>query len=136
MRYKKDIVPLSNALINVTKLKGVNYYWKAAEFPEKQFSEKQQIGFIAQELEKIYPEMVITDKDGYKSVDYSRLTPVLVEAIKELNAKNETQLKVNKEQQNQINDLQRGNKTAELKIQKLEATVDFLIKSGIKEEKK
>mgnify|MGYP001613020532 CR=1 FL=1 len=34
--------------------------------------------------------MVLTDKDGYKSVDYSRLTPVLVEAIKELKAENES----------------------------------------------
>ena len=64
----------------------MNYFWKTKEFPEKQFTETKQLGFIAQEIEKIYPEVVMTDKDGYKSVDYSRLTPVLVEAIKELNA--------------------------------------------------
>ena len=40
-------------------------------------------------IEKIYPEVVLTDKDGYKSVDYSRLTPVLVEAIKELKKEND-----------------------------------------------
>ncbi|MGB3946967.1 MAG: tail fiber domain-containing protein, partial [Bacteroidia bacterium] len=83
VRFKKNITPMSNALNNVMKLQGVNYYWKTVEFPEKQFVNTQQIGFIAQDLEKIYPEMVITDKEGYKSVDYSRLTPVLVEAIKE-----------------------------------------------------
>ena len=87
IRYKKDISPLANALHNVLKLQGVNYFWKTKEFPEKQFSETKQIGFIAQEIEKIFPEVVFTDKDGYKSVDYSRLTPVLVEAIKEQQTK-------------------------------------------------
>ena len=42
-----------------------------------------------QEVEKILPELVFTDVDGYKSVDYSKLTPVLVEAIKELKAAND-----------------------------------------------
>ena len=40
-------------------------------------------GLSAQEIEKIYPEIVSTGEDGYKSVDYGKLTPVLVEAIKE-----------------------------------------------------
>jgi molybdenum-dependent DNA-binding transcriptional regulator ModE len=85
--------------------------------------------FIAQELEKIYPEMVFTDDKGYKSVDYSRLTPVLVEAIKELNAKNEDQKKLIQALQNEsVN-------TAE-KMLKLEAAVEFLMKSNIKEEAK
>jgi hypothetical protein len=83
IRYKKDITPLPNALTSVMKLQGVNYNWKVNEFPEKHFTDTKQIGFIAQDLEKIYPEMVFTDEKGFKSVDYSRLTPVLVEAIKE-----------------------------------------------------
>ncbi|NTW31701.1 MAG: hypothetical protein HGB12_03600, partial [Bacteroidetes bacterium] len=83
IRYKKDITTLTNSLANVLQLRGVNYKWKKDEFPEKQFTEGNQIGFIAQELEKVYPEVVFTDKDGYKSLDYSRLTSILVEAIKE-----------------------------------------------------
>jgi collagen type VII alpha len=90
-RFKTDIRPLTHSLSNVLDIQGVNYKWKVNEFPEKQFSETNQIGFIAQEIELIYPELVFTDKDGYKSVDYSRLSPILVEAIKELNAKNEAQ---------------------------------------------
>lgn len=88
IRYKKNITPLNHALANVTKLQGVNYYWKTDEFAEKKFTNDRQIGFIAQETEKVFPEMVITDKDGFKMVDYARITPVLVEAIKELNEKN------------------------------------------------
>jgi len=47
------------------------------------FDERKQIGFSAQEIESLYPEIVHTNERGFKLVDYSRLTPVLVEAIKE-----------------------------------------------------
>jgi hypothetical protein len=89
LRYKKNIIPLENSLSNILKINGVRYDWKQEEFPEKHFSDRNQIGFIAQEIEKIFPEMVFTDEKGFKSVDYARLTPVLVEAIKELNFRNE-----------------------------------------------
>jgi len=88
IRYKKNIQPLSNSLQNIQKMQGVRYDWKRDEFPEKNFSQQSQIGFIAQEIETVFPEMVLTDEKGYKSVDYARLTPVLVEAIKELSVKN------------------------------------------------
>ena len=83
IRYKENIKGLSNSLDNILKLNGVSYNWKSKSFPEKHFTSNNQIGFIAQELEKIYPELVLTDSDGYKSVDYTRITPILVEALKE-----------------------------------------------------
>lgn len=83
VRYKKDISPLSSALKNVLSLQGVSYHWKTDEFPGKEFPKDRQIGLIAQEVERIYPEVVQTGSDGYKSVDYGRLTPILIEAIKE-----------------------------------------------------
>jgi len=83
IRYKKDVAPLSNSLQKIMQMNGVNYYWKTAEFPNMHFTGKMQVGFIAQDVEKIFPEMVFTDESGYKSIDYSRLTPVLVETIKE-----------------------------------------------------
>lgn len=88
IRYKKNIQPLGNSLLDIQQMQGVRYEWRRDEFPEKNFSKKPQIGFIAQEVEIIFPEMVLTDEKGYKSVDYARLTPVLVEAIKELSLKN------------------------------------------------
>jgi hypothetical protein len=45
-----------------------------------------QIGFVAQEVEQVLPEVVSTDEEGYKFLDYTKLTAVLVEAIKEQNA--------------------------------------------------
>ena len=64
-------------------MQGIYYNWNTNKFPELQFTNKQQIGFSAQEVEKIFPELVITDANGYKAVDYGKLSPVLVEAIKE-----------------------------------------------------
>ena len=89
IRYKKDFSPIENPLHKVTQLKGLHYYWKTDEYKENNFSTERQVGFVAQEIEKIFPEMVFTDAQGYKSVDYARLTPVLVEAIKELKILNE-----------------------------------------------
>jgi hypothetical protein len=84
VRYKKDIYKINNSLSNLMKIRGVNYYFKYNDFKDKNFSKEKQIGFIAQEIETIFPELVFTDEDGYKSVDYAKITPVLVEAIKEL----------------------------------------------------
>ena len=82
-RYKTDISPLTDALSDVLKMQGVRYNWRQAEFPELNFPKGEQIGVIAQDLEKILPELVLTGPDGYKSVSYEKLTPVLIEAIKE-----------------------------------------------------
>ncbi len=83
IRYKKNITSIENPLQKLMLVNGVHYYWKTNEFPEMNFNNLQQTGFIAQDLEKVFPEMVFTDNAGYKSVDYSRITPLLVETIKE-----------------------------------------------------
>jgi len=60
----------------------ISYDWKIKEFPQNHFSSGRQIGIIAQELEQEFPELVNTDKDGYKAIAYDKLTAVLLEAIK------------------------------------------------------
>ena len=85
-RYKQQITPLTNSLAKLTKLQGVNYYFKTEEFKDRNFNTNLQIGVIAQDAEKILPEVVSTDAAGYKSVDYSKFTPLLIEAIKEQQA--------------------------------------------------
>jgi hypothetical protein len=121
IRYKKDIVPLQNSLNTVLKLQGVNYKWKKEEFPEKNFSEDIQIGFIAQEIEKLYPQLVFTDKDGYKSVDYSRVSPILVEAIKDLYAEFR---KSSAEQQKIIKELKLENSNLAARVKSIEAVLN------------
>lgn len=90
-RFKEDVEPLTDSLSTVVKLRGVEFSWKQDEYPEYNFSEERQVGFIAQEVAAVLPEVVnkSDDKDGFYSVSYGRIVPVLVEAIKELKAENE-----------------------------------------------
>ncbi len=83
IRLKKDIKPLTQALDKVEKINSVYYYWKKDEFPNRLFSSEKQIGFIAQDVEKVFPEVVHTDSEGYKSIDYAKMTVLLLQAIKE-----------------------------------------------------
>lgn len=83
VRWKKNITPINNSLDKILKLQGVYYDWKIKEFPNKDFENKKQVGFIAQDVEKVIPELVRTDNDGYKSLDYQKMVAFLVEAVKE-----------------------------------------------------
>jgi len=87
-RFKTDIRPVSDALETIGALRGVSYEWNHAAFPEKNFSPRRSFGFIAQEVEKVLPYVVTKDAEGYYSVSYSEVIPVLVEATKELRAEN------------------------------------------------
>lgn len=81
-RFKTNMVDLQGALASVLKLRGVEFDWRRDEFPEHGFSDARQIGFIAQEVKEVVPEIVVEGSDGYLSVDYAKLTPLLVEAIR------------------------------------------------------
>jgi|GEM_PF-1346617 len=97
-RFKRDINPIENALDKVMKLKGVSYYWNNDNSFGRTFDEFKQIGFIAQEVEKIVPEAVGKDADGVYAMNYQALVPLLAEAIKEQQhkiAELEKQLKAN-----------------------------------------
>lgn len=65
---------------------------------DNRVSEKKQFGFIAQDIQKVFPELVSSDENGYLSVDYTGLIPVLIEALKEqqvvINKQKEELLKV------------------------------------------
>ncbi len=87
IRYKKNIHSINNALNKVLQLNGVFYNLRTEEFPEMQFDSKTQIGLIAQNVERILPNVVVTSNNGYKAVDYAKLVPLLIEAIKEQNKK-------------------------------------------------
>ena len=105
MRLKKDISPLTHSLKKITSLKGVFYYWKTDEYPDRNFEDSKQIGLIAQDVEPIIPEVVHTDNEGYKSVRYNKLTPVLIEALKELKTKNDCLQQQLNNQQKEIDEL-------------------------------
>jgi hypothetical protein len=91
VRFKQNIRPLSGALAAVLALRGVRYQWNALGVQHGGAAGAEQVGVLAQEIEKVYPELVSTDAQGYKAVNYAQLTPVLLEAIKELHAQLNTQ---------------------------------------------
>lgn len=84
IRFKKDIAPIENPLAKVMQLRGVNFNWNTSAYPQRMFSEKRTMGFIAQEVEKVVPEIVQSENtiEGYKSVQYDKVVALLVEAVK------------------------------------------------------
>jgi len=88
-RFKDNITNFDSALAKLSGLQAVTFNWNQlyAERNPLGMTSTPQYGFIAQEVEKIIPELVFTDKDGYKSVKYISFIPIILEAVKELNAK-------------------------------------------------
>lgn len=109
-RLKQNIRPLSSALTTVQALHGVRYTFRQAEFRDRHLPSGEQIGVLAQELEQVLPELVSTDAQGYKSVNYAQLTPVLIEALKE--------------QQRQIEDLRQEVNTIKANTVRTEARAE------------
>ncbi|MFY0599770.1 MAG: tail fiber domain-containing protein [Cyclobacteriaceae bacterium] len=122
-RLKKNIKPLENALENTRKLQGVSYKWK-----DENKSQETQIGVIAQELEEVYPEFVHTKEDGIKGVNYAHMVAILIEALKELDAKVSALETENKELKAQIT------KSSENEIEELRGEIEtikaLLLKPG------
>jgi hypothetical protein len=81
-RLKKNISTLEGALDNLHHLRGVYHDWN-----DPQQSKDRQIGVIAQEVQAVYPELVTKGGNGFLSVNYPKLTAVLLQSIKELHAK-------------------------------------------------
>jgi hypothetical protein len=99
-KLKTDVKDLKEALSIVKSLKGKTYNW-SSEFQKKSGVDNgRHIGFIAQEIREVLPELVIEDENKQLGVNYTELIPVLVEAIKD--------------QQNQIDDLKSGNKISSI----------------------
>lgn len=100
IRWKKNITDLGFVLDKVITLKGVTYEWRTDEFPGIHFDTGTQIGLIAQDVEKVFPDLVRTDNKGYKAVSYEKLSVVLLEGMKE-------QQQQIKSQQEQIDKLEK-----------------------------
>ncbi len=88
-RLKKNITPFGPALNQLAALQPVHFNWRAAEFPDRHFGEARAYGLIAQDVEAVLPELVVTDQDGFKAVDYTKLPLLTIQAVKELKAEND-----------------------------------------------
>ena len=83
-RLKDNITPIEDALNKVSQVQGIEFDWVEKEGIHG--NEGHDVGVIAQEIEKVLPEVVTTRDNGYKAVKYEKIIPLLVEAIKELQA--------------------------------------------------
>jgi len=82
-RLKKDITTISDALEKVSSIRGVEYQW---DTELQDIYKGEDVGVLAQEIEKVLPTAVTDREDGYKAVKYEKIIPLLIEAIKELKA--------------------------------------------------
>ncbi len=118
IQLKKDIQPIGNALDKILTLRGVKFNWK-----DPAMGAGNQVGLIAQDVEKVLPEVVSKNGDGYLSVDYSKLSPLLIEAVKDL--KTEKDQEINNLQQ-KIDILEADKKTKDETLNDLLKRIEAL----------
>ncbi|MDP1688980.1 MAG: tail fiber domain-containing protein, partial [bacterium] len=92
LRIKKNLVPLVGSLDKLVELKPTYFNWRADEFPQLYLSgDITNLGLIAQDVEKVFPELVSTGEDGFKRVNYSSdLLMRVIQSVTELNAENDS----------------------------------------------
>ena len=93
-RLKANIISLGSTLAKVLQIDGKSYTMK------KDDNKKQKIGVLAQDIEKVFPELV-SESNGVKSVNYQGLVPVLINALKA----QQTEIEILKQQQAEIDEL-------------------------------
>ena len=75
-RLKRDWTPLTGSLAQLQRIQPYTYFWKEGD-------DQLQMGVMAQEVEKVYPDLISTRKDGYKTVNYTGLIPPVLNALQE-----------------------------------------------------
>ncbi|MBF0277701.1 MAG: tail fiber domain-containing protein [SAR324 cluster bacterium] len=100
-RLKREITPFNNSLDKILRLQGVTFKWNqdAAKVHPWFDHDYTMHGFVAQDFQKVFPDLVSKGSDGFLGIDYMQIAPILVEGIKE-------QQKQIEEQQEQISALQ------------------------------
>lgn len=86
-RLKTNVEPVSDGLSIVNQLNPVFYDWDRSNPKATNFEDKHQVGFIAQEVEKVLPEVVNKGEDSYRSIEYGKMVSVVVAAVKQLYGK-------------------------------------------------
>jgi hypothetical protein len=106
-RLKKDITPFAPVLQQFSALQPVHFNWRASEFPDRHFGDSRTYGLIAQDVESVLPELVVTGDDGFKAVDYSKLPLLTIQAVKELKAQNDELRTENDDLKARVSELER-----------------------------
>ncbi|MBX3379981.1 MAG: tail fiber domain-containing protein [Phycisphaeraceae bacterium] len=117
IRFKDHVVPMDDALESLLRIEGVRFDWKPEYAKERGFV--SDVGFVAEDVAKVFPEIVFKDADGNViGMDYSRVTAVAVEAIKQLKLEQEKQIeKLRAEKDGEISELRQ-------RLEKLEKAIE------------
>jgi len=83
IRLKDNVEVIKGSLDKIEGIRGVEFDWNE-ESPGWARERGHDIGVIAQEVQKVVPEIVVERKNGYLGVDYKRIIPLLIESVKEL----------------------------------------------------
>jgi hypothetical protein len=94
IRLKDNITKIESPIEKISKLRGIEFNWNSNQ--DTYAVGKRDLGVIAQDVEEVLPELVETRTTGYKAVKYEKLTPLLIEAIKEQQIQIEEQKNQNK----------------------------------------
>jgi hypothetical protein len=86
-RLKTNVKRIENVLNKISLVEGYTFGYNSEKFKDKQFPGGNRYGFIAQNVQKSFPELVSTDGEGYLAVDYVAMVPILLEAINKLKSK-------------------------------------------------
>jgi endosialidase-like protein len=118
-RLKTNIQPFAPVLDKVARLQPVHFNWRASNPVGYGFGPGESAGLIAQQVEKVFPNMVSTDARGYKMVNYSELPYLLPEGVRELKAQNDTLRKRMSDQQTELRHARDENHAEQAEILKL-----------------
>jgi hypothetical protein len=121
LRLKKDVQAFPEVLDKLVKLQPVSFQWRN-ELPQYHFGSAPSMGLIAQDVEQIFPEMVTTDANGYKQVNYSELPYLMLQSIRELKASKDKEIEDLKKQ---VEELRKNQEPSDLRkqLEELKAVV-------------
>jgi hypothetical protein len=91
-RLKHSVTPFPETLDKLIMLRPVHFYWRADEYKVRAFGAAQSFGLIAQEVERVLPELVTEDEQGLKAVRYNKLPLLMLQAVKELKAEKDEEI--------------------------------------------
>ena len=89
---KDNLRPIENALFKVNQIAGYEFDWNEKSHQIQQ-DKGHDVGLVAQEVEKVLPEVIQIREDGIKAIAYEKVVPLLVESVKELSQKVDKQSK-------------------------------------------
>jgi hypothetical protein len=105
-RLKANVRPMGDVLDRVIHLQPMHYQWRGSEFPKRGIGDGEDIGLIAQDVEKVMPELVVQDTDGFRAVHYERLPMLLLQSVRELKSENDALKRLLTEQEARLRALE------------------------------